>query len=115
MSLWVPYRDDMKTNNGPNDQWWTSLSSGEKDLIRALMRMVQSAKHSEVIEVARAARKWESGLTFFFKVRLKNQRPRWRGSFSAVSLADKNRDDGRRIISCQSNAHSQLGVSPGRG
>src|SRR3974390_222361 len=114
MSLWVPYHRDMKTNNGPNDQWWTSLSSGEKDLIRALMRMVQSAKHSEVIEVARAARKWESGLTFFFKVRLKNQRPRLRGSLSTVYLGEKNRSNDR-TISSPSNARIQEGVSPGQG
>src|SRR5260221_11017178 len=115
MSLWVPYPDDMKTNNGPNDQWWTSLSSGERDLIRALMRMVQSAKHSEVIEVARAARKWESGLTFFFKVRLKNQRPRWSGSFNAVSLAYKNRADVRRIVSFPSKLHIHLVGPTSRG
>ena len=31
----------MKTNSATTDLWWTTLSSGEKDLIRALMRMVQ--------------------------------------------------------------------------
>jgi hypothetical protein len=114
MSLWVPYHGSMKTNNGTNDEWWTRLSSGEKDFIRALFRMVQSAKHSQVIEVARAARKWESGLSFFFKVRLKSRRPCLSGSLRAVYLAEKNRiNDG--TISCRSNARTQEGVSPGQG
>ena len=104
----------MKTNNGTNDEWWTSLSNGEKNLIRTLMRMVQSAKHSEVIEVARAARKWESGLTFFFKVRLKNQRPRLTGSLNPMYMGVKNRGN-NRTISCPLDGRSQEGVSPGQG
>ena len=107
MSLSLVYDDHMKTSSGPTDQWWTSLSCGEKEFIRALIRMVQSAKHSEVIEVARAARKWESGLTFFFKVRPKNQRTsRWSASFNSLRKSEPNRDNSRQTISCQSNAHS---------
>ncbi len=112
MSLWLLYHGSVKTNNGTAEQWWTSLSSGEKDFIRALMRMVQSAKDSQVIEVARAARKWESGLTFFFKVRLKNQRS---GRFAARHgdrRIEKNNENPHRTISYQSNARSQQGVSP---
>ena len=104
----------MKTNIATTEEWWTTLSTGEKDLIRALMRMVQGAKHSEIVEVARAARKWESGLTFFFKLRLKNQR--WRRIYSssnAPPLSTKTVGE-RQIISCPSNEHNQPGASQGR-
>lgn len=103
----------MKTNTATNDLWWTTLSSGEKELIRALMRMVQGAKHSEIVEVSRAARKWETGLSFFFKSRLKNQRTRRIYLHSSVPRATKETGDSR-IISYQSNERSQQGVSPGR-
>jgi hypothetical protein len=103
----------MKTNTATNDLWWTTLSSGEKDLIRALMRMVQGAKRSEIVEVSRAARKWESGLSFFFKSRLKNQR--WRRIYLPSTAPRATKEAGAsRIISCQSNERSQQGVSPGR-
>lgn len=106
MSPWLPYGDAMKTNNATIDEWWTSLSSGEKDFIRSLMRMIQGAKNSQVIEVARAARKWEGALTFFFKVRLKNQRPRWRTTRNSAMRSE--------TISYPLAARSQPGVSPGR-
>lgn len=102
----------MKTNTATNDQWWTTLSTGEKDLIRALMRMVQGAKHSEIVEVSRAARKWESGLSFFFKSRLKNQRSR--RIYLPSSGPTKTVSD-NRIISSPSNGRSPQDVSPGRG
>ncbi len=102
----------MKTNTVTNDLWWTTLSAGEKDLIRALMRMVQGAKHSEIVEVSRAARKWESGLSFFFKSRLKNQRTRriYLHSTRPTKTVSDN-----RIISSPSNGRSPQGVAPGRG
>lgn len=101
----------MKTINATNDQWWTTLPSGEKDLIRALMRMVQGAKRSEILEVSRAARKWERGLSFFFKVRLKNQK--WRRIYLPGTVPRATKPVGEsRITSCPSNAHSQQGVSP---
>jgi len=103
----------MKTNTATNDLWWTTLSSGEKDLIRALMRMVQGAKHSEIVEVSRAARKWETGLSFFFKSRLKNQRTRRIYLHPSLPRATKPVAD-NRITSCPSNERSQQGVSPGR-
>ncbi len=102
----------MKTNTATNDLWWTTLSSGEKDLIRALMRMVQGAKHSEIVEVSRAARKWETGLSFFFKSRLKNQRTRRIYLHGSVPRTKETGDS--RIISSLSNGHSQQGVSPSR-
>lgn len=101
----------MKTNTATNDQWWTTLSTGEKDLIRALMRMVQSAKHSEIVEVSRAARKWESGLHFFFKSRLKNQRTRRIYLHTSVPRATTPAGN-NRITSYPSNERSQQGVSP---
>ena len=103
----------MKTNTATTNQWWTTLSNGEKDLIRALMRMVQGAKRSEIVEVARAARKWESGLTFFFKLRLRNQRSRRIYLPSTVPGATREAGESR-IISCPSNEHNQQGVSPNR-
>jgi hypothetical protein len=104
----------MKMNTATNDLWWTTLSSGEKDLIRALMRLVQGAKHSEIVEVSRAARKWESGLSFFFKSRLKNQRTRRIHLHSTVPRATKPAAN-NRIISSPSNGRSQQGVAPGWG
>jgi hypothetical protein len=101
----------MKTNTATNDQWWTTLSSGEKDLISALMRMVQGAKHSEIIEVSRAARKWESGLTFFFKSRLKNQR--WRRIYLPGPRATKPAHLSR-AASCPSDRRSQQCAAPSR-
>jgi hypothetical protein len=103
----------MKTNTATNDRWWTTLSGGEKELIRALMRMVQGAKQSEMVEVSRAARKWESGLSFFFKSRLKNQRSRRIYLHNTVPRAAKAAGNSR-IISCPSNERSQQGVSPGQ-
>jgi hypothetical protein len=103
----------MKTNNATTDEWWTTLSSGEKNLICALMRMVQGAKHSEIVEVARAARKWESGLSFFFKVRLKNQRSRRIYLPSTVPGATKAVGDSR-FTSFPSNERNQPGASQGR-
>ena len=97
----------MKTNT--DDQWWTTLSTGEKDLIRALMRMVQGAKHSEIVEVSRAARKWESGLSFFFKSRLKNQRSR---RIYLPNTRPAKRVGDIRIISFPSNGRNRPGVSP---
>lgn len=101
----------MKTNTVTNDLWWTTLSAGEKDLIRALMEMVRGAKHSEIVEVSRAARKWETGLSFFFKSRLKNQRTRRIYLHPAAPRATKPVADSR-ITSCLSNGRSQPGVSP---
>ncbi len=101
----------MKTNTATNDLWWTTLSSGEKDLIRALMEMVRGAKHSEIVEVSRAARKWETGLSFFFKSRLKNQRTRRIYLHPAAPRTTKPAAD-NRITSCPSNERSQRGVSP---
>src|ERR1051326_5090129 len=100
----------MKTNTATTDLWWTTLSSGEKDFIRDLMRMVRGAKQSQVIEVARAARKWERGLSFFFKVRLKNQRSR---RIYLPNTRPTKTVSNSRIISSPSNGHSQQGASPG--
>jgi hypothetical protein len=101
----------MKTNTATNDQWWTTLSAGEKELIRALMRMVQGAKHSEIVEVSRAARKWESGLSFFFKSRLKNQKTRRIYLHSNTPRVMRPAGD-NRITSYPSNERNQQDVSP---
>ena len=98
-------------NTETNDQWWTTLSGGEKDLIRALMRMVQGAKRSEIVEVSRAAWKWERGLSFFFKSRLKNQRTR-RIYLHATASKTAKPAANNRIISCPSNERSQSSAAP---
>lgn len=101
----------MKTNTATNDQWWTTLPGGEKDLIRALMRMVQGAKQSELAEVSRAARKWERGLSFFFKSRLKNQRTRRIYLHRAAPTTAKPAAD-HRLTSCPSSGRNQPGAAP---
>ena len=54
--------------------WWRNLSQGERRLICSLMGMLRGAKRSQVVEVARAAAKWERGLGCFIKVRLIHER-----------------------------------------
>ena len=66
----------MKTNHVEFDTLWTGLSCGERRLICALMRMLRGAKRSQIADVARAAAKWESGISCFIKVRLTHQKPR---------------------------------------
>jgi len=66
----------MKTGNVEPQEWWESLSDGERRLICSLMRMLRGAKRSTIVEVARAAVKWERGLGCFIKVRLMHERPR---------------------------------------
>jgi hypothetical protein len=87
----------MKITNATTEQWWAGLPTGEKDLIRSIMRMLRSAKRSQVRDVARAADKWEKGIGCFIKVRLMNSRRR------------------RPVISCQLASRSRQGVSPVQG
>ena len=63
----------MKMRQTLSDQWWNTLSTGEKDFLRLLMTLVRGAKNSRSLEVARAARRWESGLACFIKTRLQNR------------------------------------------
>ncbi len=59
------------TAEGVDDlEWWRRLPGGERAVIRAVVRMLRSARRSEVREVARAAAKWARGLGCFIKVRL---------------------------------------------
>ena len=114
MSLWLAYlRLKMRLNTTTNDLWWTTLSKGEKDLIRALIQMVRGAKRSDIVEVARAARKWESGLVCFFKVRLKNQKTRRIYLHPAVNRTATALGGGS-LISYPSAGHNQPGVFPSR-
>jgi hypothetical protein len=84
----------MKITNATTEQWWASLPAGEKDVIRSIMRMLRSAKQSQVRDVARAADKWEKGIGCFIKVRLMHTRRR------------------RPFISCQLASRNRPGVSP---
>jgi hypothetical protein len=58
--------------------WWMAVPAGERALLRAIARMLRSAKCSQLPEVARAAAKWERGIGCFVKVRLMNARPKGR-------------------------------------
>ena len=55
-------------------EWWTRLPGGERALIGAVVRMLRSARRSQVREVARAAVKWERGIGCFIKVRLMGEK-----------------------------------------
>ncbi len=55
-------------------EWWTRLPAGERALIRAVLRMLRSARRSRVREVAYAAVKWERAINCFIKVRLMSDR-----------------------------------------
>jgi hypothetical protein len=56
-------------------EMWSGLSHGERRLICSVMRMLKGAKKSQIRDVARAAAKWETGIGFFIKVRLMNEKP----------------------------------------
>ena len=66
--------------------WWRAVPREERALLWSLVRMLQSAKRSRVGGVVRAARKWESCLSCFMKVRLLNSCPgrrAWAGGGAA--------------------------------
>jgi hypothetical protein len=68
-------KPEIQTKKALNGRdWWGALPEGERRLIVAIAQMLRSAKRSESREVARAARKWESGIGFFIKARLMNAR-----------------------------------------
>ena len=62
--------------------WWMAVPAGERALLRAIARLLRSAKCSQLPEVARAAAKWERGIGCFVKVRL---------------IAEKQRVERRRL------------------
>jgi len=64
----------MKTGSVEPQEWWASLSAGERRLICSVVQMLRGAKRSQLRDVARAAVKWERGLGCFIKVRLMNAR-----------------------------------------
>ena len=76
-------------------EWWTRLPGGERALIRVVVRMLRSAKRSQVREVARAAVKWERGIGCFIKVLLigENQRARSRQSVESRWLRVEGREE----------------------
>jgi hypothetical protein len=55
--------------------WWRAVPKEERALLWSHVRMLESAKRSRVSGVVRAARKWESCLSCFMKVRLLNTCP----------------------------------------
>jgi hypothetical protein len=57
-------------------EWWATLPEGERAVIKAMADMLRSAKQSGLKEVALAAAKWESGIGFYVKLRLMNERRR---------------------------------------
>jgi hypothetical protein len=56
-------------------EWWRAVPEEERALLWSLVRMLKSAKRSRIGGVVRAARKWESSLSCFMKVRLLNSCP----------------------------------------
>ena len=66
----------MRTRSVEPQEWWRSLSDGERRLICCVMKMLRGAKRSQIRDVARAAVKWERGIGCYIKVRLigENQR-----------------------------------------
>jgi hypothetical protein len=64
----------LRPQQSSSAEMWATLSTGERRLITALIRMLRAAKNSQIHDVARAAAKWESGITCFIKVRLINQK-----------------------------------------
>lgn len=73
------YRSRGAASGAPD--WWARVPAGERTLLRAIARMLRSAKRSQLQEVARAAAKWERGLGCFIKVRLMHEGSRRKGSF----------------------------------
>ena len=53
-----------------------AVPAGERALLRAIARLLRSAKCSQLPEVARAAAKWERGIGCFVKVRLIGEKQR---------------------------------------
>ncbi len=95
----------MKTKNIESQQWWDSLSDGERRLICSVMRMLRGAKRSQILEVARAAVKWERGIGCFIKVRL----------MSACRTGHQKpcvRITVKPVTSSPSTSRSQSGASP---
>jgi hypothetical protein len=83
----------MKTKQNGPQEWWASLSQGERRLIRSVMGLLRGAKRSQVVEVARAAAKWERGIGCFIKVRLISaqsaERGRRNGKGNSAKMEDR--------------------------
>jgi len=95
--------------------WWAVVPAGERTLIHAVVRMLRSAKRSELQEVAQAAAKWERGIGCFIKVRLMHEGPRKRRALLKIAPGER----GVRLvetltIACPSTGHSQPGGAPDR-
>jgi hypothetical protein len=64
----------MKTPPIAIETAWYELPPAERRVLNTLLRLLRGASRSQSQDVARAARKWERGLSFFIKLRLINQR-----------------------------------------
>jgi hypothetical protein len=119
----------MKMTNINQNEWWAALPAGEKDFIRTLMGMIKGAKRSEFRDVANAARKWESAISYFMKVRLRQGARRQNsGVRRQTSVVRKDSRETREstggdlavgqsvlpATSCRSVLRSQQGVSASR-
>ena len=93
---------DRERNPGGVQEWWASLSAGERRLISSVMGLLRGAKRSQLRDVANAAAKWERGIGCFIKVRL-----------MSASRAGQQRK-ARLTISYPSALRSQRGVSQAR-
>ncbi|HNW08040.1 MAG TPA: hypothetical protein PK202_14250 [Verrucomicrobiota bacterium] len=108
----------MKRRNDEPQEWWKSLSDGERRLIWNVMKMLRGAKRSAILDVARAAAKWESGIGCFIKFRLMNS---WRTTQRRrvidsgwVKVEGRRQNGAGRAISSPSNGHSQPGAAANR-
>lgn len=50
---------EMKSSKMETNEWWAELPAAEKELIRAVMRLLKGARQSRIREVAQAASEWE--------------------------------------------------------
>ena len=66
----------LKNQKSAAPDWWLAVPAGERALLRAIARLLRSAKCSQLPEVARAAAKWERGIGCFVKVRLIGEKQR---------------------------------------
>lgn len=102
-------------NIGPQE-WWMSLSDGERRLIWSVMKMLRGAKRSAILDVARAASKWELGIGCFIKFRLMDTwRRKQRRRVVDSGWVKVNGQRQHAAIASPSNGRSQQGAVPGRG
>jgi hypothetical protein len=95
-------------------EWWESLPPGERKFLCHVMQTIRTAKGSQWPEVARAAAKWEAGLSCFIKVRLKNGASRWQRHGQSGQRQASMSISVKAVTSCPSTSRSLPGAFPDR-